>query len=389
LLAPQRRLDDVDPLDSRLAEVQGLPRAPSPRWWLRHRLALGLAPTLSPGLILIPVGFVLGPGGLELLSEPTLAYLDPVVSVAIAALGVFVGLGLDLRRADEARLLAAASLEAGLTILLVAAGVLAADVLWLHIGSDIWLFALTIGLCASASATAVSPADEQPTLATRIGDLDDVLPMLAGGLVLAWMREGSVGGTIWLALAFLIITVAIAAAGWLLVRKTSSESERHVFIAGTLLLLSGAAAHLSQSALTAGLIAGVLWNVLGGPTRERIGGDMRYVQHPLLVLLVLVAGARLTFSVEVLGFALAYVICRAIGKLAGGLVLGRILAGHPVRDLGVSLIPPGVAGIAFALNVLLADRESDRAATLLGIVVLASVASELLSLVARSQEPAS
>jgi hypothetical protein len=384
--ALDRTPDDIDPLDSRLAEVQGQPRAVASRWWLRHRLALGLAPTLSPGLILIPLGLVLGPQGLELLSTTTLTYLDPVISVAIAALGVFVGLGLDLRRRHEGRLLGAASLEAGVTVFLVGAGVLAADAIWFRTGSAVWVIALAVGLCASASATAIGPAHEPATLVMRIGDLDDVLPIIAGGLALAWMRESSAVATVSLAAAFLAISLAFALAGWLLVRQTDSEREQHVFVAGTLLLLGGAAAELSQSALAAGLVAGSLWNLLGGPARDRIDRDMRYFQHPLLVLLVIVAGARLVVSFEALALALIYVTCRTAGKFAGGSLVGRILAGNPLKDLGLSLVAPGVAGIAFALNVLLAERASDRSVTILAIVTLGSVASELLALVSRSQE---
>jgi hypothetical protein len=384
--ARDRTPDDVDPLDSRLAEVQGAPRAVASRWWLRHRLALGLAPTLSPGLILIPTGLVLGPGGLELLSTTTLTYLDPVISVAIAALGVFVGLGLDLRRRHEGRLLAAASLEAGVTVFLVGAAILAADAIWFRSGSAVWVFAVVIGLCASASATAIGPANEPPTLVMRIGDLDDVLPIIAGGLALAWMRELSAAATLSLAATFLAISLAIAMAGWLLVRQTDSEREQHVFVAGTLLLLGGAAAQLSQSALAAGLVAGSLWNLLGGTARDRIGRDMRYFQHPLLVLLVVVAGARLVVSFEAVALALVYVTCRTAGKFAGGSLARHILAGNPLKDLGLSLVAPGVAGIAFALNVMLAEGASDRSVTILAIVTLGSVASELLSLVSRSQE---
>jgi hypothetical protein len=384
--APESRLGDVDPLDSRIAAVQGLPEAKGSRWWLRHRLALGLSPTPSPGLILLPLGLALGPSGLNLLSSSTMAYLDPVVSVTIAALGVFVGLGLNLRRQHEGRLLAAGSLEAGLTILLVGAGILAADVFWLKTGSGVWLFALTIGLCASASATAPSPSDEQPSLETRIGDLDDVLPILVGGLALAWMRESSAAGAVPLAVAFALISTTIAGAGWLLVRQAASESEQHVFVAGTLLLLGGAAAYLSQSALFAGLLAGLIWNAAGGAARERIRRDMRYLQHPLIVLLLLVAAARLVFSIDVLGLALVYLICRISGKLAGGWLVGRALTREPLRDLGVSLVPPGVAGIAFALNAHQAGGGSDRAITLLAVVVIGSVASELLSLFTRGRE---
>ena len=47
--------------------------------------------------------------------------LDPAVPVALATLGVLVGLGIGLDRRGDRRLLIAANLESGLTMLAVAA----------------------------------------------------------------------------------------------------------------------------------------------------------------------------------------------------------------------------------------------------------------------------
>ena len=41
---------------------------------------------------------------------------------------------------------------------------------------------------------------------------------------------------------------------------------------------------------------------------------MRYLQHPLTVLLLIVAGSRVTFSADVAGLVLAYVVLRTGGE---------------------------------------------------------------------------
>ena len=74
---------------------------------LRSRIALGLAPTPRPGLVLLPLGMALGPAGLNLLSNTVLSYLDPALSVSLVALGIFAGLDLDFRRPRESALLTA------------------------------------------------------------------------------------------------------------------------------------------------------------------------------------------------------------------------------------------------------------------------------------------
>lgn len=381
--------EDVDPLDSRLGRVRSGGERTERRWGSPMRLALGLSPMPRQGLVLLPLGMALGPRGLGVLTEGVLTSLDPAVSVALAALGVFVGLDLTVRRDREGLMLAAASLEAAVTILMVTAGALVLPSLWpASTAAAPWLLALVVGICASASSTAADrSADRGSRGAARIGDLDDVLPILLGVLALAFIRQGSMLAAARLSAEAVLIALAIAAAGWLLVSETSSESEQRVFAIGALLLLGGAAAHLSLSALFAGLVAGAFWNLTGSFAAERISGDVRYLQHPLIVLLLLVAGARLDLSTGAAGLAVVYVACRIAGKLAGGWLASRLAGRDLSRGLGLSLIPPGVVGIAMALNMLQARGEGDAATTMVvTIVVAGSIGSELVSLVAPTRE---
>jgi hypothetical protein len=368
--------DTVDPLDSRL---QQLPAAPASRWGLRSRLALGLSPLPTSGLALLALGMVLGPQGFNVLSTTVLSYLDPPVSVALAALGILVGLGLNPRHPREAVLLGASSLQAALTILVVGAGVLTVSSV-LH-PLEPWIFALLLGICAAASSSTGTSVDERPALRARIGDLDDVLPIVLGGFVLAVIREVSLTSGVSLAVVMVLIALAIALAGWLLVGQTISESEQHVFVAGTLLLVGGATGYLSQSALFAGLVAGMFWNLAGGSARERLSRDIRYLQHPLIVLLLLTAGARFDISLTTGILGVVYLVCRTVGKLAGGQVARRMVDRGSPPNLGLTLLAPGVTGVAFALNVLQASGQSDWAQSLVAVVVMGSIGSELLSLV--------
>ncbi len=386
--SPARRLGDPDPLDSRLAAAQGESPAAGPWWGLRSRLALGMSPTPRPGLVLLTLGLGLGPAGLDVLSRGVLVSLDPLVSVALASLGVLVGLGLRLRHAGESRLFAAASLQGALTMIVVAAGVLVVDVNWLKLGASPWMLALLVSLCAAASSTHAGASDEDDSVAMRIGDLDDVLPIVVGGLALALLTSASPWGAVAVALAGGAIAAAVALAGWLLVGRADATNEQHTFVAGTLLLLGGGAAYLSLSALFAGLVAGVVWNVAGGLARDRIARDMRYLQHSLIVLLLLVAGARLDLSVNALAVAVVYLACRVIGKLVGGWLVGRLMARGAAPDLGLLLMSPGVTGIAFAVNAVQADIDASRAGIALAIVALGSLGSELLSLIVRPPESA-
>ena len=358
-------------------------------WTFDRRLALGLLPTPVLGLLVLLLGVALGPHGLTLLTPSVLSYLDPAVSVALAALGVLVGLGLEVRRPQERRLLAAASLAAGFTMLLVGAGVLFMLSRWSS-PADLapWLLALILGICASTSATTVAEdSNRSPAPASRLGDLDDVLPIVVGGLALAWMREGSLGAAASLTVQACVVALVMALAAWLLVVQASSDSEQRVFTLGSLLLLGGAAEYLSLSALLAGFVAGAFWNRVGGPACDHIRRDVHHLQHPLVVLLLVIAGARVGFTPILFGLAVVYLVLRITGKAMGGRLARRVVSSDLRSPVGLGLTSPGIVGIAFALNVLQAGSEG--AALVLAVAVIGYLGSEVPSLLVRpSQRPA-
>ena len=373
----------TDPLEFSM-QLAPRVRRRGPSWWLRTRMALGLSPAPLPALLLL-AGVALGPSGLRLLSEVVLSYLDLMVSAALAALGVLVGFGLDMRRPREWRLLGAASVEAGLTIVLVAVGVaLTARLLPIPELSP-WYVALVLGICASASSTIPAIDRTAHRLVTRVGDLDDVFPIVLGGFALGLAHEVSAPAAAWLSFQAIAIALAVAAAGWILITQASSESEERVFAVGTVLLLGGVAEFLSVSALLSGLVAGAYWGFHGGPARDTIARDVRHMQHPLVVLLLLIAGARAGFSLVLVTPAIAYLALRVVAKLAGGWLVRRIVGPDVPPHLGMYLLSPGVIAVAFALNAELVGAGAS--GFVLIIVVAASIGTDLLSMLVPPQEP--
>jgi hypothetical protein len=338
--------------------------------------------------VLLLVGLALGPQGLGLLSDTVLTALDPAVSVALASLGVFIGLDLRLGRSREKWLMAAATVEAATTIILVAAGVLAVSAVFAQDATTPWLLAILLGICASTSATATETGSQRgSTVLSRLGDLDDVLPIALGCAALAAMRQMEPAAVFWELLQSTAVALLIGWAGSLLVAQASSDVEQRSFVIGTLLLLGGAAAYLSLSALFFGLVAGALWSATGSMARDRITRDVRYLQHPLVVLLLVVAGARWQVSAAAIGLVAVYLTCRLVGKIAGGWVASRIAGPELPSDLGLYLISPGVVGIAFAVNAAQSRGDLWDMTILLTTVVTGSFCLELLALLApRSTE---
>jgi hypothetical protein len=376
----------ADSTESTGAFARPVIRRAASRWQSRQRLALGLSPTPGAGVVLVLIGLALGPRGVGVISDPVLSSLDPAIAAALAAVGALAGLGMRTRRPFELRLLAGASVEGAVTLAAVAGGVLLVHALSSASQPPPVLLAVLLGICAAPSSVfAALSVQPRHAIAARLGDLDDVLPIVVGMIALAAVQAGAARPAAILFAEAAAIALAIAVAAWLLVTQTSSESEQQVFAIGALLLVGGAMAHLSLSALFGGFVAGLFWNAMPAPGRDRIAHDVRYLQHPSVVLLFVLAGARLHLSAALVGLSVAYVIFRTAGKLVGGWLARQTAAAPIPRDVGLALLSPGLVGIAFALNVLQARNASDDAIMLFTIVLLGALVSEVVALVASTR----
>ena len=357
-------------------------RGPSPGDVKRSRRWRGLlvwSATSAPVGLLLLAGIAVGPRGINLLSLSTLTLLDPVVPVALAAFGMLIGLSATDRRTDDARTLAAACLAAAVTVLVVSGGFgVVALTAMSSVAQPFWILLLAGGICAATSLTVPSDDSLEPrSAATRVIELGVVLPIVAGGLMLAWLRAGSFASAGVLVAHAGGVTLALAAAAWLLLTRASSETEERVFAVSALLLVGGVAAALSLSALFGGLVAGLLWRYAGRHPLGTIRRDVLFVQHPLLVLVLLVAGARADLSSLTLALGMGYVVLRVAGQLAAGTIARRVIGGKSLHNLGFHLLPPGVFGVGFALNA--ASVVGTDTSMLLATVVVGTIGSELVA----------
>jgi hypothetical protein len=330
--------------------------------------------------LLLTTGIAFGPHGINLLSLGTLPLLDPVVPVALAALGVLVGLGVGDGRPGDWRAFGAAGLVVVATVLVVSAGFAVVALAAVSaIARPFGTMALASGICAATSLTLPASNPLEPrTAAARVIELGVLLPIVAGGLILAWFRAGSYAGAAVLAAQAYGVTLALAAAAWLLLTQAASETEERVFAVSALLLTGGVAAALSMSALLGGLVAGLFWRYAGRHPRETISRDVLFVQHPLLVVVLLVAGARADLSPVTLAIGVGYVVLRLFGQLAGATVATRLAGVYAPSDLGRHLLQPGVFGVAFALNAV--SVVGADASMLLAAVVTGTIGSEFVAL---------
>jgi hypothetical protein len=325
--------------------------------------------------VLLLVGIALGPEGLGILSNTTLSLLDPVVPVALAAIGVLAAFEIATPWPGR-RLLTAASIPGVMAGGAVTAGTLVLSPLLEGTPITLWMVAIALGVCASTSSSLAIADPVSRSSAPRAVDLDALIPIVAGGVTMVAMRGPDVLAAVSLTAQLISIVGMVAVVGWLLLTRTSFDPEQRVFTAATVLLLGGVADYLSVSALMAGFIAGLCWHLTGGVARESIQSDLRRLQRPLVALVLLVAGARTAVTPDILALVVAYVLLRGAGKLAGSLACG-LVEPEQTRGLASPLLSPGVLGVAFALNVTRAGGPD--MAIVLSVAVLGTLGSQLLA----------
>lgn len=355
----------------------------------QRRAALGLRPFTAPIAFLVPLGILLGPSGIGAISVQGLAHLDVVVTIALGTLGVFIGVEGTREQGTIRRLFAAAMLEAAITVAIVAGSVYILLGYW---GAALELPALVVALALGISASAsAAPGTEHGTnrqheIAARIVDLDDVLPIVLGGIVLGAATSDPTWGLMTAALA-IGVGLGVGICGWLLFERAQDLAERGVFVLGAITLLSGSAAYVDASPLLAGVAAGAFWVFAPGRADQLIARDLGKIQHPLVVLLLITAGAAMEHTLLGMWLLASYVTFRVCGKLIGGWAATRVARDIAPSDLGAHLMPAGVIGVAFALNLQQVGAEA--AGPILFAVGLGAVVCEVLALALISPAPQS
>ena len=107
-----------------IERIETAPARPAPVLPWHVRFGLSWSTGAVPVVLILLLGTVLGPGGLAVLTPAVLGVLDPVLPVAVAALGILAGLEFTRPAAPNRwSLLRKASLESLLTGILVTAGI--------------------------------------------------------------------------------------------------------------------------------------------------------------------------------------------------------------------------------------------------------------------------
>jgi Kef-type K+ transport system membrane component KefB len=184
---------------------------------------------------------------------------------------------------------------------------------------------------------------------------------------LVWQLVGST------ALGFL---VGLLLASW--ASQVVESGETLILLIGCVLLTVGVATVLDLSPLVASLAVGATMANLSGKSR-RLFEALSRTDPPLYVIFFVLAGADLDLallpSLGMLG--IVYVLCRAVGKLAGARYAARRteFPASVQRLLGMSLFAQ--AGLAVGLVIVTRQRFPDIAPTVTTVVLGAVIVFEI------------
>lgn len=341
--------------------------------------------------LLIVLGALIGPPGLDILPSP-LAQADGLyASVALTVVAFLLGgsLKLQMLRAH------------GLRILVLSLSVVLSSLVLVTLG--LWLLGMAAGLALllGAVAAATAPAATLDVVAqsgrndgfsqTLLGivAIDDAWGVLVFSLALAitasfaidadaaWYLEllhagRDIGGAVALGLL-----IGIPAA--LLSGRLSPGEPTLLEAVGVVFLCAGLAMLFEVSLLLTGMTCGAVVVNLARH-HEQAFHEIEGVEWPFLLLFFVMAGASL--DIEMLAslgwLGLGYVLLRMLARLLGGLV-GNLLLGRPKREgalLGVALMPQ--AGVAIGMALVAAQKAPAWAPQLMAITIASTVVFELI-----------
>lgn len=341
--------------------------------------------------LLIILGALIGPPGLDILPPP-LADADGLfATVALTMVAFLLGGSLELQtlRAYGVRI-TVLSLSAVLSsVLLVAAG------LWLlGMAAGLALLLAAVGAATDPAATldVVKQSGRNDGFSqTLLGivAIDDAWGVLVFSVVLAIIASTGVGSdTAWYlelihatrdigGATLLGLLIGIPAA--FLSGRLKPGEPTLLEAVGVVFLCTGLAMMLEVSFLLTGMTCGaVVVNI--ARHHEQAFHEIERVEWPFLLLFFVMAGASLDMHMLTsLGWlGLAYVVLRIVARVVGG-VLGNQLLGRPKKEgamLGMALMPQ--AGVAIGMALVAAERAPTWAGPLMAVTIASTVIFELI-----------
>ena len=327
---------------------------------------------VATGVEFVVLGVLVGPHVTDVMTPDVLNQLGPVISLAVGAVGLVLGLEFPtaIRRTMRAEALELSFFGVLGTVLIVGGG--ATGLAWLILPQEAFMAALPVAVALGAVAAVSAPepivtVHRQMEGQVRLAGLlessakfDQVLATVLFGLVFCLFHNGETSGvrpltpTEWVAVST-GLGVVLGGLFFLFLGREQDSDRLLLALIGIILFSSGAAYYLNLSPLYVNLVLGVM---LASTSRlaAKLREVMKEIERPMTVVILVVAGASwnlaaLTHPI-VWGMVAICLLGRPIGKTLGGALAFRYgeHREHVTPWMGAGTMAHGGLAVAMAVN---------------------------------------
>lgn len=350
---------------------------------------LGITQLAVAGLPLIVLGMLTRAPQLGVLSDALLDQLSPIVGIALAGVGIRIGLRLDIPHlVSTPRSIAMLALVrlALPWVVMAGAGLLAMR--WLGIDGDNARNAALLATAATVSSAMAARqlsgvlVTEDISISQRAAQLIELACVIGFLLITAYARgrHSTLAPEVWL-LNAVGLAVVLGTCAALLFRDPAARGvDAPVIAIGSVAMVAGAAMFLGFSPLPIGLLVGMTVGVVAGDRRAELESAFDDYQRLIYGLLLFMLGAvAVPLELSAALVALAFVVARVLGYLVSTPLAVRIaridIAASTKRQFEAA--PMGATAVALVLSAHLVYPSSIAQAGAIAIV-LGTVVSEAI-----------
>ncbi len=324
------------------------------------------------GIEFVVLGVLVGPYVTDVMQPEVLVQLGPVISLAIGAMGLILGLEFRVARVMGTKRAALELSFAGVVTTGLLVGGLATLWIWLVLPRGAFLESLpatlALGAIAAVSAPgAIATVHREMEGEVRLAHIlasstrfDQLQATLLFGLVFCLFHVGETAGvralttTEWVAVN-LGIGVVLGVLFFLFLGREQDPSRLLLALIGIILFSSGAAYYLNLSPLFVNMVLGLM---LANTSRHaaKLREVMQSIKRPLTVVILVLAGASWNLtafaSPIALGILVICLIGRPLGKALGGALSFRYgeSRDYLTQGMGLGTLGHGALAVAMAVN---------------------------------------
>ena len=341
-------------------------------------------------------GILIGPHGINLISQTTLVELKPVTELLMGWVGMVLGLQLrwhHLRRTPW-RIAVGSQIQAVVSLLVILLGF----VLFQRIYPDLFapfshwrMFAMlaAIGLSTAPEIIQVSGLTlirNKHSFRTALffANFGRITSIVAVGILYTVFRPATgllhLPALHWIGLT-LVLGILMGFATTFFSYHSEDEAGFLATITGIIIFAAGLAYYLQLSPLLLALVIGIV-TANSSSQASRLFTLLSHYDQPVFMLLLILAGALLNIPISgLVPLLLVYLTLRILGKVAGNRLANTLLPQH-CRSTDRFMLPQGALTLALAVHQFQTYGDSTAAAVfqllLLGAIFFSYLAPHLL-----------